>query len=109
LVGGATGGIGKAIALALAECGAQVYLMARNKEKLQVTLQELSTDKGQTHGILVTDFMNYENHKSILQKFFKEHTIDILINNTNGPAGGDIASKSEEDYLVAFNLLFQNA
>src|SRR5690606_16665272 len=42
-------------------------------------------------------------------KFFKEHTIDILINNTNGPAGGDIASKSEEDYLVAFNLLFQNA
>ena len=109
LVGGATGGIGKAIALVLAECGAEIYLMARNKEKLQVTLQELSTDNGQSHGLIVTDFMDYDNHKLILQNFFANHHVDILINNTNGPAGGEIESKSESDYLQAFNLLFQNA
>src|SRR5690606_14788943 len=109
LVGGATGGIGKAIALVLAECGAQVYLMARNKEKLQHTLQELNADKGQAHDMIITDFMDYENHKLILQKFFRNHHVDILINNTNGPTSGEIESKSEDDYLEAFNLLFQNA
>lgn len=109
LVGGATAGIGKAIALVLAECGAQVYLMARNKQKLAVTLQELNTDSGQSHGIIVTDFMDFENHKVILNDFFSNHKIDILINNTNGPSGGGIESKSENDYLDAFNLLFQNA
>ena len=35
LVGGSTGGIGKAIAIELSKCGADVTLMARNKEKLK--------------------------------------------------------------------------
>ena len=35
LVGGSTGGIGKAIALELSKCGANVTLMARDREKLK--------------------------------------------------------------------------
>ena len=35
LVGGSTGGIGKAIAIELSKCGADVTLMARDKEKLK--------------------------------------------------------------------------
>ena len=35
LVGGSTGGIGKAVALELSKCGANVTLMARNKENLE--------------------------------------------------------------------------
>ncbi len=35
LVGGASGGIGRAIALQLAACGANVTLLARNEDKLK--------------------------------------------------------------------------
>lgn len=35
LVGGATSGIGKAIAMELAACGAEVTLMSRNEDKLK--------------------------------------------------------------------------
>src|SRR5690349_21439987 len=88
LVGGASSGIGKAIAKELASCGAEVFLMARNEEKLQSVLNELSCSAGQNHGILVSDFMNFEVHKSNLKKFFDVQMIDILVNNTNGPSAG---------------------
>ena len=38
LIGGSTGGIGKAIALELSKCGASVTLMARDEEKLKTTI-----------------------------------------------------------------------
>lgn len=109
LVGGASSGIGKAIAKELASCGAEVFLMARNEEKLQSVLNELSCSAGQNHGILVSDFMNFEVHKSNLKKFFDVQMIDILVNNTNGPSAGTVLNKSVTDYQEAFDLLFKNA
>lgn len=109
LVGGSSSGIGKAIAVQLAKCGAQVTLMSRSEEKLIAVLNELDVSKGQRHNYIVTDFNNYEAHKQNIQHFFKTNSVDILLNNTNGPAAGDICSKSEVDYQQAFELLFQNA
>ena len=42
LVGGSTGGIGKAIAIELSKCGASVTLMARDVQKLNKTIDELA-------------------------------------------------------------------
>lgn len=109
LVGGSSSGIGKAIAMELANCGASVTLMARNEDRLKEALLALDISKGQKHGYIVTDFNAYEEHKAILKAFFAHHSIDILVNNTNGPTAGDLSSKEEADYILAFNLLFQNA
>lgn len=109
LVGGSSSGIGAAIAVELARCGASVVLMARNESKLQSVLANLDATKGQVHSYLITDFMDYDFHKSVLQDFFETNEIDILVNNTNGPAAGDVTTRGELDYQVAFNLLFQNA
>lgn len=109
LVGGSSSGIGKAIAVQLAKCGVEVTLMSRSEEKLQAALLDLDTSYGQRHGYLVTDFIDYSIHKQKLTNFFADHTIDILVNNTNGPTAGDVLSKGEEDYQQAFELLFQNA
>lgn len=46
LVGGSSGGIGKAIAQQLAESGASVTLMARSEDKLAQIVSELPTDQG---------------------------------------------------------------
>lgn len=109
LVGGSSSGIGRAIALQLAKCGVEVTLMSRTEDRLKNTLLELDTSYSQNHGYLVTDFNNYPQHKKNIANFFAHNVVDILVNNTNGPAAGDISSKQEADYQQAFDLLFQNA
>lgn len=56
IVCGSTQGIGKAIALELANLGANVILIARNHEKLIAVKNELNTTKGQSHHFLAVDF-----------------------------------------------------
>lgn len=109
LVGGSSSGIGKAIAGQLAQCGAEVTLMSRSEEKLKSAVAGLDTSQGQKHGYVVTDFTDYTHHKQNLEAFFATHTVDILVNNTHGPAAGDVLAKGEHDYQQAFDLLFRNA
>lgn len=109
LVGGASGGIGLAITRELAACGAQVTLMARNEDKLKAAVAELTTAEGQEHAYIVTDFSDYAKHQAIMQAHFAQHEVDILVNNTNGPAAGGVLDKKPEDYQQAFELLFQHA
>lgn len=107
LVGGSTQGLGKAIAMQLAECGATVTLMARNEEKLKQAVNDLNTALGQKHGYLVVDFKNLEEMKTRVKKFLPANPVDILVNNTNGPEPGNALEKRPEDYQAAFDLLFQ--
>ena len=107
LVGGASGGIGKAIAIQLAESGASVTLMARNEQKLKTTLQSLSISERQSHRYLVVDFSDYKGYKKIISAYFETNSVDILVNNTQGPASGNTLEKQVDDYQVAFDLLFK--
>ncbi|UIR54585.1 SDR family oxidoreductase [Sphingobacterium sp. SRCM116780] len=107
LVGASSGGIGAAIAQQLALHGATVTLMARNEEKLIATLATLDRSRGQQHQYLVVDFDNYEQYLQIISTYFKQHVVDILINNTPGPKAGTIAEKTLDDYQKAFELLFK--
>jgi 3-oxoacyl-[acyl-carrier protein] reductase len=107
LVGGSTSGIGKAIALELAKAGADVTIMARSEHKLKTTLNELDYSLGQKHSFLVADFSDFESYKILITEYFNHHSIDILVNNTQGPQAGDVLEKSFIDYQSAFDLLFQ--
>ncbi|MGJ1263524.1 SDR family oxidoreductase [Sphingobacterium spiritivorum] len=107
MVGGSTSGIGKAIAIALADCGAHVILVARNGQKLKTVQDILDTTHGQQHDHLVVDFSLFEQAKDRIAAFFSGKKVDILVNNTNGPSAGGIREKATEDYQQAFDLLFQ--
>ena len=107
LVGGSTSGLGKAISIQLASCGASITIMARNETKLKAVTQELDTSFNQKHNYLVIDFYNFEGYKSILSKFFQSNSVDILVNNTNGPEAGTVFEKTSDDYQKAFDLLFK--
>lgn len=107
LVGGATSGLGRAVAFQLASCGATVTLMARNREKLGTLLHELPRQAGQIHDYLVVDFDDYGDFKDRIEAYFDSKRIDILINNSQGPAAGPALSKSIQDYQAAFDLLFK--
>ena len=107
LVGGSSGGIGKAIAQQLAESGASITLMARNEAKLKAVVESLPTTEGQEHQYLLVDFSDFEGYKKIISRYFDTNSVDILINNTQGPAAGNALEKNVADYQEAFDLLFK--
>ncbi|MCQ9640944.1 SDR family oxidoreductase [Chryseobacterium sp. WG14] len=108
LVGAATQGIGAGIAIELAKCGANVTVMARNEKKLKDFVSSLPVvNADQKHEYLVVDFSDFESYKKIITGYFSSHTIDILVNNTNGPEPGLALDKNAEDYQKAFDLLFK--
>ncbi len=108
LVGAATQGIGAGIATELAKCGANVTVMSRNEIKLKNFVSSLPVvNPDQKHEYLAVDFSDFENYKKVISEYFRTHSIDILVNNTNGPEPGLALDKTPEDYQKAFDLLFK--
>ena len=101
LVCGSTAGIGKATALALAEEGANITLVARNEDKLKAVLAELP--KHRNHDYIVADFSKPEKLEANLQEALRKKDFHILLNNTGGPAGGKIADAKTQEFINAFN------
>ncbi len=90
LIIGATGGIGSKTARLLAGSGANLFLAARNKEKLKSLADEikLSNDK-----IFALDISKPEEVAALKENFFSQYaTIDVLLN----AAGLGIIKSSEE-------------
>ena len=107
IVCGSTDGIGKASALLMAERGASITLVARNKEKLNATLTELSTEHGQNHATVCADFNKPDELKQMVQSHLKEngYTYRILVNNSGGPHGGLLIEAKEDEFRIAFERL----
>ncbi len=105
IVCGSSQGIGKACAMELAGLGAEIILIARDAEKLKAVISELPVNFAQKHQFLVADFSKPEELKTTITQFLKEYDkpIDILINNTGGPASGKISEATEEQLFSAFN------
>jgi 3-oxoacyl-[acyl-carrier protein] reductase len=105
IVCGSTQGIGKAVALELAQLGASVTLIARNEAALKSTLQELATNAKQTHDFICADFSQVEELKRAVEKRFlnSNEVAHILVNNTGGPQGGPIATAKTDEFIQTFN------
>jgi 3-oxoacyl-[acyl-carrier protein] reductase len=104
IVCGSTQGLGLASAIELALLGAEVTLMARNEKKLNEALKKLDTSKKQKHEYIVADFQIPQTVKNAIGRYFsKKKTINILVNNTGGPKGGNAVDATREDFLQAFN------
>jgi 3-oxoacyl-[acyl-carrier protein] reductase len=105
LVCGSTQGIGKATAIALANMGADLVLIARNEEKLKETLAEmpkLSAD--QQHAYLIADFSQPLTLQKVIENYLQQgNTIHILVNNSGGPKGGPIKDAHPDEFIAAFN------
>ncbi len=102
LVTGGTHGIGRSIALALANEGCNVCICSRNKERVEKTVAELKLKGVDCLGINadVTIQSDVETTmKSIIDKW---GTIHILINNVGGGGrwGSDIVEETDEKVWI---------
>jgi 3-oxoacyl-[acyl-carrier protein] reductase len=103
LICGSSQGIGKAAAMQLALMGASVTLVARNGEKLKEVIDHIPADDTESHHYLVADFAHPDQLKAALDEYLKDHTIDILVNNTGGPPGGQAIDAHSDEFIQAFN------
>jgi short-subunit dehydrogenase len=84
---GASSGIGKELAIQLAEVGAHLILSARNKEALQELSNQIT---GDNHFVLPLDLSNSINFSELADQVFKKyHHIDYLFNS------GGVSQRSE--------------
>lgn len=104
IVCGSTQGIGKASAIALAKLGANIILVARNEQKLHAVKKELDTSLGQVHNYLKADFSFPPELRLIVEDFIELNgPIQILVNNTGGPNGGEAIDAKPEEFTQAFS------
>jgi 3-oxoacyl-[acyl-carrier protein] reductase len=102
VVGGASSGLGRAIAEQLVAEGARVLLVARNADALQEVARELgeqaqpcAADVSQTSGV----------DKVAVVAVDRFGTLDGVLVNAGGPPFGPALELTDEQWLSAFNLL----
>lgn len=116
LVCGASQGIGRACAHAVARLGASVTVIARDEEALRRVTSELDASCGQRHDLLVADFTSPDQLQEKVQEHLgKVGPIHVLVNNTGGPAAGPLLEASADDliaglskHVLAFQLLVRS-
>jgi len=100
---GSTQGIGLEAARALAEMGASITLIARNKTALTDVAATLPSSDFQQHDYIVADFNQPDELRSALTSYLAGgNNINILVNNTGGPSGGPVTEARTEDFEATF-------
>jgi 3-oxoacyl-[acyl-carrier protein] reductase len=111
LVCGATQGIGRACAFELARLGASVTLLARNEERLLRVRDEIAAAEGARagsgaprHEFLRADFAEPDSVRAVVARHVERTgPVEILLNNTGGPAAGPIVEADPEAFLAGFS------
>ena len=103
IVTGAAQGIGQAIAVSLAEQGAQVAIVDLQKDRCQDTVEKVRSH-GNEPLILEANVGNWDEVKAMTDQVVKEWgRIDILVNNAGITRDGLLVRMKEEDW----NLVLQ--
>ena len=99
-------GLGKSVALELAQEGAKIIICGRNKENLEKTKQEIENQANKELLALAGDLSIPAERDSIIKSALQVYnTIDILVTNTGGPPTGKIEELKQEDWDEAYNNL----
>jgi 3-oxoacyl-[acyl-carrier protein] reductase len=110
IVGGSSRGIGKAIALALAQEGCDVAICARGEADLKTTAEEIRSQTGASVQPLVCDMSSYADIQRLVQQTAETFgRIDIVVNNAGGPPLGTFDDFSEEEWQKAVDQNFLSA
>ncbi len=106
LVTGGTSGLGRAIALGLAEAGATVVVGSRDGSKVDGTVNELRAISA-GHGGLQLDVAEADSIRAAFEAFQRDHDrLDILVNAAGTIQKKDPLEVSQEEweYVIRVNL-----
>jgi 3-oxoacyl-[acyl-carrier protein] reductase len=102
LLCGASRGLGKACALAIAREGVAVTIAARTCETLERTAAEIRTSADVEVTAVAADITTTEGRAAALSACPQP---DILLNNADGPTPGDFRKWTREDWIGAIDSM----
>jgi 3-oxoacyl-[acyl-carrier protein] reductase len=109
LVAASSKGLGKASALALAREGARITICARTEADLETTAAEIREETRADVLTVQADLTSAEAIQSVVAATVERFGgIDVLINNSGGPARGKFQDLTDEDWRQAFEVVTLN-
>ena len=109
LVTGASRGIGKRIAMALAAEGAKLCICARSEDTLKEAADEIAANGGEVEAI-ARDVTTLEGAEAVVAAAKERFGgVDVLINNVGGSKWTPFVEIDDEEWLDIINLSFLSA
>ncbi len=109
LVAAASKGLGRASALALAAEGARIAICARTPERLETTAQEIRAATGAEVLAVRADLATAAGISDVVAATAERFGgVDILVNNSGGPALGRFGDFTDEDWRQGFEVVTLN-
>jgi 3-oxoacyl-[acyl-carrier protein] reductase len=102
LLSGASRGLGRACAFALAREGVDVTIVARKRASLEATGAEIAAATGVKVTTVVGDITTAQGRSAALAAC---PAPDILLNNADGPLPGDFRDWSRDDWIAALDTM----
>jgi 3-oxoacyl-[acyl-carrier protein] reductase len=107
LITGGSEGIGRAIAMVLANEGVDIAICARRKEPLEAAAGEISKATGRKVVPITADLTKDADAANFVKSAAQAlGRVDIMINNAGSAPGGVIETLSESDWEQALQLKF---
>jgi 3-oxoacyl-[acyl-carrier protein] reductase len=109
VVAASSQGLGRASALALAREGARVTICARSQAELDAAAAEIAGETGTEVLAVAADLNRAEDiHAVVAATAERFGAIDILVNNSGGPARGKFDEFSDDDWRQGFEVVTLN-
>jgi 3-oxoacyl-[acyl-carrier protein] reductase len=105
IVVGASKGLGKACAIALAKEGVNVAICSRNQGELLETARDIGSTTGVEVLAVPTDVTKPDDVERLVEQTIARFgRLDILVNNAGGPPTGTFETLGDEDWAKALEL-----
>jgi 3-oxoacyl-[acyl-carrier protein] reductase len=109
IVAASSKGLGKASALALAREGARVTICARTEAELHAAAAQIRQETGAEVLAVPADIATADGIRGVVAATAERFGgVDILVNNSGGPARGKFADFTDEDWRQAFEVVTLN-
>jgi 3-oxoacyl-[acyl-carrier protein] reductase len=108
LVMGASGGLGGAIAQALAAEGAQVVAAARSVDKIEQARAALPSGDRERFSAARLDLADITSVDALAEAILKDGGADIVIANSGGPPPGAAAAITRQQWIEQFEPMAAN-
>lgn len=109
IVTGSSRGIGKAIAIRLAQEGARVILTARDEAALAETAKEIEAAGGAALVVALDLRLPDSAAKIVAAGLASFETLDIIVNNAGATKRGDFEALTDDDFADGFALKYFGA
>jgi 3-oxoacyl-[acyl-carrier protein] reductase len=109
IITGSNRGIGRAIAVRLAQDGANVVLCARDQDLLDATVREIEQSRGTAVAVSLDLRLPESPQKLVDAALASFRRIDVVVNNAGATKRGEFESLGDEDWADGFALKFFGA